>query len=342
MTELRLNLITNTWVAIARDKAKRPEEFRNLKAKQHHLNNHGPCPFCPGNEHITPAEIMRLPSNGGWKIRVIPNKFPVVSPEGEIARVNDGLKHSVGGVGRHEVIIETPHHDILTAFLDLAELTDIINVYQERFIDAYRDKTVEHVIIFKNHGPASGTTIEHSHSQLIAFPVKPFQMRMRIEEALRYFDNTGECLMCAIIRDEKMDEKRIILETEHFIAFVPYAALSPFHIWIFPKRHSPSFGAITDEEIRDLAMNLKITLLKLHKGLENPDFNYVLRSERPNGLLFNHFHWYISIVPRIIQTSGIELGSGIYVNHSMPEEVAEFMRSAKVDILKSDMAMQEV
>jgi UDPglucose--hexose-1-phosphate uridylyltransferase len=330
MPELRLNLIAREWAIIATERAKRPEEFLQRKDKRYLPERIDTCPFCPGNEGRTPGEIIRVSTDGNWKIRVTPNKFPALSPEGKRLRINEGLKHLVTGIGRHEVIIESPLHNITTALMPTEDVSDVLRVYKNRFLDLYNDSRVEHVIIFKNHGEGAGTTIEHPHSQIIGTPVTPFQIRDRIDEAIRYFDNTGECLMCATIRSELSEGRRIIIETEHFITFVPYAALSPFHTWIFPKRHAASFGDIQEEEIVDLAYNLKTTLYRFYFGLDNPDFNYVIRSEGPRQSDSEYFHWYLSIVPRLIQTSGFELGSGIYINTSLPEENAEFLRKLRV------------
>jgi len=170
----------------------------------------------------------------------------------------------------------------------------------------------------------------HPHSQLIGTPVTPLQVRDRISEARRYFDHMGECMLCSSLMDERTDGRRIILDTEHFTTFIPYAALSPFHTWIFPKRHHANFGDILDVEITDLAHHLKTILSKLYYGLENPDFNYVIRSESPKECECDYFHWYLSIVPRLSQSSGFELGSGMYTNSSIPEEIADFLRKVKI------------
>lgn len=329
MSELRLNPITREWVIIYTEKARRPEDFHQRREKRYSPERLDSCPFCPGNEGKTPPEIMRIPSDGQWKLRVMPNKYPALQLEGERKRSNDGLRHLVSGVGRHEVIVEGPRHDIHMAHFGPEEITDIIRAYKSRFADAANDPRIEHVIVFKNHGFASGTTIQHPHSQLIGTPVKPLQVRSRVEEAQRYFDYSGECLMCAMLRDELSDGRRVLLETPFFVSFIPYAALSPFHMWIFPKRHASFFGDISEEEISDLAVNLKTVLLKLHNGLDNPDFNFVIRSDSTHESL-EHYHWYISIVPRLIQTAGFELGSGMYINMSVPEEVAGFIRNVTV------------
>ena len=330
MSELRLNLVTKEWVIISIEKARKPENFRQMRNKKILPEYLESCPFCHGNEHMTPDEIIRIPDDSSWLVRVIPNKFAVLSPEGQKIRKNEGLKYQLAGVGRHEVIIESPLHNMPTALLPLSDIAGIIRTYKDRFIAVYNNPLIEHVIIFKNQGECSGTSIVHPHSQLIGTPITPFQVRERIFDARRYFDNTGECLICASLRDELADGRRIILNTEHFVTFIPYAALSPFHTWIFPKRHSASFGDIHDEEIIDLAYNLKTILSKFYYGLENPDFNYVIRSESIKECDSEYFHWYLSIVLRISQASGLELGSGMYTNPSIPEEVAGFLRKVKI------------
>lgn len=330
MPELRLNLITGEWVIIATERAKRPSDFRSYKEKRYPAEHMDSCPFCAGNENKTPPEIMRVPSEGGWKVRVTQNKFAALNSEGERLRFNDGLKHSITGVGRHEVIVESPLHNMNPALMDTEDLADVIRVYKNRFLEMYSDPKVEHVIVFKNHGERAGTSIEHPHSQIVGTPVVPFQVVGRIYEAVRYFDSTGTCLVCSTLEDELADGKRIVFGTERFVAVIPYAALSPFHTWIFPKKHSASFGVMGNEDIDDLAHVLKTVLLKCYRGLGNPDYNYVIRSVSPKESESRHLHWYLSIVPRVTQTAGFELGTGMYINTALPEESAEFLRKVKV------------
>lgn len=330
MPELRLNLITHEWVLISTERARRPEEFRQVRERKFVPEYVESCPFCRGNEAKTPDEISRIEEDGSWKVRVIPNKLAALSATGERVRGNEGLRHWASGVGRHEVIIETPRHDIDMARLEPQRVEDILRVYRERFNRIYEDPRVEHVIIFKNHGEHSGTTLRHPHSQIIGTPIIPFQIRERVDYCARHYDVSGKCLMCETLEDEYRDGARIILDTNHFVTFVPYAALSPFHLWVFPKRHSASFADITDEEIRDLAFTLQGALIRLYNGLENPDYNFVIRSESPKKHRSEYFHWYLSIVPRLIQSAGFSLGSGMYVNNSIPEEIADFLRKVKL------------
>jgi UDPglucose--hexose-1-phosphate uridylyltransferase len=330
MPELRLNQITRAWVIIAKERAKRPEEFKRAKEREPLPEHVEGCPFCPGNEHMTPPESCRVDGENGWKIRVVENKFPAVSSSGEKQRVIQGNMRLVSGVGQHDVIIETPRHDLSPAVLDLPHVEDLVRTYRKRFLQAYEDPRVEHVIIFRNHGEGAGTSLEHPHSQLIAVPVVPVQFRDRISAAMHFFDDTGECIICDLMRIELNEGARVVLDTEHFLTFVPYAAICPFHMWIFPKRHSATFSRITDEETKDLALHIRTLLAKFHHGLDNPDYNYIFRSSRPMDSDNEYCHWYLSMIPRLAKTAGFELGSGMYINPSLPEECAEFLRSVEI------------
>ncbi|MBI4698311.1 MAG: galactose-1-phosphate uridylyltransferase [Nitrospirae bacterium] len=326
MPELRLNLITKEWVVIATERSRRPDDFRIRASRKTLPDFVATCPFCPGNEAKTPDEIFRISDGDQWKIRIVPNKFAALHRNIERRRMNEGLKHVVSGFGVHDVIIETPVHNMTTAMLPVEHISEIIRTYKRRFTELYADRGIGHVIIFKNHGEAAGTSLEHPHSQIIGTPVTPFQIRSRIDETIRFFDITGECLICKTGGEERKDGSRIILETEHFLTFIPYAALSAFHTWIFPKRHSAVFSDITDDEISDLALNMKTLLSKLYYGLNNPDFNYSIRSNRPKDAKSEYSHWYISVVPRVSTAAGFELGSGMFINNALPEESAEYLR----------------
>lgn len=330
MPELRLNQVTKEWVIIATERAKRPEDFKSRVIKKHPPAFLPTCPFCPGNESKTPEEVFRITEGDQWKIRVVPNKFAALHRDAERVRKNSGIKHSISGFGVHDVIIETPVHNMTTALLPLDRVSEIVSTYKKRFIEMHSDSRIGHVIIFKNHGEGAGTSLEHPHSQIIGTPVTPFQIRERIEEAIRFFDITGECLVCRTTAEEKAEGARVVFETEHFLAFIPYAAISAFHTWIFPKRHAASFSDITEAEIPDLALNLKTVLAKLYFGLNNPDYNYTIRSNKPRDSKSESFHWYMSIVPRVSTTAGFEMGSGMFINTSLPEESARFLREVNI------------
>lgn len=327
MSELRYNLISREWVIIATDRAKRPKDFVKTKSESKPLPDHRKdCPFCPGNEAMGAGETFRLGDDKTWKTRVIFNKFPALSPNEKLERGLNGLYNKISGYGVAEVIIEHPKHNNFIGLMTDAEVEDIISTYKNRYLSIMEQKGIEAITIFKNHGPAAGTSLEHPHSQLIATPVVPPQVRNRIDNAVKFFDIIGQCIFCRTLKDELDKKVRIVLETEKFVSFIPYASASPFMIWILPKRHASSFAGIDAAEIKDLARHLKIVLAKLYHELCNPDFNYTIRSIPVRESEAEYFHWYLSIIPRISQPAGFELGSGMFINASLPEESAEFLR----------------
>jgi UDPglucose--hexose-1-phosphate uridylyltransferase len=331
MPELRQNIITREWVVIARERARRPDEFARPPAPRPALPPYDPsCPFCAGNEHLTERESFRITDGRTWAVRTVLNKYPALSPEGERVRTIRGIHRSMTGVGVHEVVIEHPRHDTSLALLPASAVADVLRAYRARYIALRADPRIEAIIIFKNHGEAAGTSIVHPHSQIAAMPIVPNQIRARMEEAIRYFDENGECIFCQTLKEELVARDRIVYESPHFVAFIPYAALSPFHLWIFPRRHVTSFDGIFDSELEDLATTLRVVLAKLHHGLGNPDYNFSIRSAPARDGQTEYFHWYLAVIPRTTRTAGFEIGSGMYINTTLPEESAAFLRAVPV------------
>lgn len=330
MPEIRLNPVTGDWVIIATERAKRPEEFARKEERKVLPETSPECPFCRGNEAKTPRETYRIGAADGWQVRVIPNKFAALSQEGELARSVRGLHSSLNGVGIHEVIVEAPQHNTTTALLPPEQVQRILKASLNRYRTIYRDPRVQQVILFKNHGEGAGTSLEHPHSQIVGTPVISAEIRFRCERAMRFMDETGECLFCRVLRDELGDGTRLVAENSDFVAFVPYAALSPFHLWILPRRHRSSFGMTEESELGPLAEMLHLVLAKLYHALNNPDFNYVVRSIPGLDPKREYFHWYLTIIPRITKTAGFELGSGMYINTGLPEQSAKLLRETRV------------
>ena len=217
------------------------------------------------------------------------------------------------------------------ALLSDAQVASILGVYRQRYNALSVDRRVNHITIFKNHGADAGASLQHPHSQLIATPVIPSQVRHRLHEALRHYDDVGECMFCHMVEREVEDQTRIVIKGEHFVAMEVFAAATPFATYVFPLRHMASFGEITDVEIVDLARVLRTLLAKVYVGLENPDLNYTIRSGPTEYSGARHFHWYVSVIPRLTRVAGFELGSGMFINTVLPEAAAEFLRKVSVD-----------
>lgn len=330
MPELRYNFLVSEWVIISAERAKRPDEFTVEDAKAELPPYLETCPLCPGNEDQTPPEIFRHEGKSGWQVRVVPNKFPALAREGERVVSSTGTRRRISGVGIHDVIIDHPQHNMIPARMEVRDIETLFQVYRRRYREIMEDSRVEMVIPFKNYGFVAGSSIEHTHSQIIGTPMVSIQVRHRMNELLKFYDIHGACALCNMIWEETREKTRIVIESDYFLAFIPYAALSPFHTWIFPKHHCPCFGLSTDEEIHDLARLLQEYFRKLHRGLSDPPLNYVIRSCTKAEQNAPYAHWYLSVVPRVSTTAGFELGSGMYINSSPPEESARFLREIGV------------
>lgn len=330
MPELRQNRVTKEWVIIATERAKRPEQLsvkRDIKPLPDYSEN---CPFCAGNEAQAPPEIMHIDHDGKWQIRVVPNKFSALAREGEPTRKIERSRRTMNGVGIHDVIVEGRQHNLTTALLPEAHVANILRAYRMRYDEIAKDPRMQQVIIFKNHGGTAGASLEHPHSQLIAIPVISHQVRERFHEALRHYDEYGECIFCQVNAEELREGTRVVIDSPHFVAMEQFASPTPFVTHIYPKRHMASFGDVKEEELVDLAHVMKTLLSKLYHGLENPDFNYAIRTAPAENKGVKYYHWYISVIPRLTKVAGFELGSGMFINVVLPEAAAEFLRNVKV------------
>ena len=329
MSAIRQDPTTREWVIVAPNRARRPHTARDEPAAAPAPD--AACPFCPGNEASTPPGLLRLPGPGGsgWAVRVIPNKFGALTPSGEPVRRECGpLFREMDGVGHHEVIVETPRHDRTMSRMTDAEVELVLRAYQARYKALRADARVKYIIIFKNHGERAGTSLSHPHSQLVAAPVPPMQTRRKYEVATAHFDDTGRCLYCDLIEAEVEAKDRLVLETDRFVVFQPYASRVPFETWIAPKRHEPSFAQVSAEDLVGLARVLRRTLATLGAVLGAHDFNYVLHSAPVEDEGKRYYLWHIQILPRLQTIAGLELGSGIFVTTMAPEESASLVRDA--------------
>jgi UDPglucose--hexose-1-phosphate uridylyltransferase len=282
---------------------------------------------------MTPQAELTLtdPNTGAWQVRVFPNRFPAVTPEGDASRYLDaGCFLSMNGIGFHEVIVESPVHNRQLALMKDEEVARVLSAYHQRYGAMARSPLVKSIIIFKNYGPAAGTSLEHPHSQLVATGIVPRHMRIQYEIAIGYYDDNGSCLYSDVTLRELEAGVRIITETGKFVVFHPFASHRPFETWIMPRQNQASFGQCSAEDIQDLASVLRITLLKVYRGLDNPDFNLVIDSAPVGEEQADFYQWHIRIIPRISEAAGFEIGSGIYINTALPEETAQFMRDLKV------------
>jgi UDPglucose--hexose-1-phosphate uridylyltransferase len=332
MPELRKDPVTGCWVIISTERAQRPQHhpLRPPRVET------GPCPFCAGNEVMTPPEVLayRADQNqlgkAGWAVRVVPNKYPALVNEDHELRNDDGFYQSTNGLGVHEVIIENPEHVENMALLSEKQLEAVLLAYRDRMLHFRADSRWRCILIYKNQGAEAGATLPHVHSQLVVLPSIPRAVLEELDGAKRFYEATGRCIYCEMIRKEIDEHKRIVAEHEYFVALCPYAARFPFEVWILPREHSSCFEKSLPHIYIDLARVLRETLIRLDRQLDDPPFNYIVHSN-PLGESENGFyHWHIEIMPRLTQVAGFEWGSGSYINQVAPEDAARLLRGLRV------------
>lgn len=332
MPELRKDPVTGRWVIISTDRQKRPNDFRFERAA---ILGRDQCPFCPGHESLTPPEVLSYRQNGGeanspgWDLRVVPNKFPALQVEGGLDRAGEGMYDRMNGIGAHEVIIETPHHDRTLAAMSEPEIERVLWAYRERIVDLKRDVRLRYILVFKNQGAAAGATLEHTHSQLIALPIVPDFVREEIDGARSHFAVKQRCVFCDIVRQDQADGRRVILENADIIALAPYAPRFAFETWILPRRHGARFEDAPRHEYASLARVLKALLQRMDRALESPPFNLIVHTAPFSDDAADAYHWHLEIMPKLTRVAGFESGTGFYINPTPPEEAAHVLRSVR-------------
>jgi UDPglucose--hexose-1-phosphate uridylyltransferase len=334
MPELRQEPITGKWTVIATERAKRPENFTQTEKEETSSNT--ACPFCYGNEQLTPPEVMAYrppdtqPDTPGWKVRVVPNKFPAFVLEEDLYSDKRGMYNYMSGAGAHEVIINSPDHNRNLESLSNKEIVNVISAYKDRYLSLKKNKKIKYILIIVNHGKKAGASLEHPHAQLFGSPLIPINVSEELNGSSNYYKNNGRCVYCDIIREELSAKIRVIMDTKHFLVFCPSASRSPFETWIVPKKHNSHFEDISPQEINNLASVIRLTFAKLYSGLNDPAYNYYIHTSPCQSPPRADYHWHLEIFPKLTIQAGFEMGSGIMINIARPEDTAAFLKKIEV------------
>jgi UDPglucose--hexose-1-phosphate uridylyltransferase len=326
MSELRHNPITRQWVIVAENRGARPQDL----VVQQVIQDTAHCPFCEGHEEGTPGEVLALRSpesranECGWRVRVVPNKYPAVgaaSPQADSSSA--GFERDditvLPGLGVHEIIIESPRHLTTVTQLSVAQFAEVLTVYRDRLAALRNSGQFSNAVVFKNSGAGGGATLAHLHSQLVALCADRSIYADR-SPALR---ESGDCPLCATI---ETDSQRLVTKSEHFLAFCPFASRFAYETWIIPRQHLPRFEETASEILPELARLLRAVLVKLEATVKSSAYNYIIHTAPFDTTGANHYHWHIEILPRLSNLAGFELGTGCFINTVSPEHAAAALR----------------
>lgn len=324
-SELRQDLVSGDWVVIATGRAKRPDEFGQVQ-RTHDDKGIESClfedPVATGQE---PDVLMYERGDGEWSLRVFPNKYPAFSKGKSHRHVSEGPYNGMEGRGYHELVVTRDHYNHL-ATMDVMEVAEVFDAYQERYLSLMNKSGVNYIAIFHNHGKEVGASIPHPHSQIMAIPVISPYVQLELDGANKFHKSNKHCVYCTMVEYESEAEKRVVFENDEFIAYCPYASRAAFEVHVMPKKHSPYFERITDKQKIGLAEVFSKSLGAIYKALNDPPYNFYIHSAPCDGKDYPHFHWHIEILPHTSTWAGFELDTGIEISTIQPEVAAEYLR----------------
>lgn len=351
--EIRINpIVPSESVLVATARGIRPKKSEEPAPRdtRRHVDT---CPFCTGNEHMTPPAIAAYPKEKNWEIRIVENLYPVLGDDRENPNLTLGLQQTIDGYGRHEVMIDHHRHGIAIHEMSEPHLALLFSAYRDRMEQLYRsNKRLRYVLVFKNFGPAAGASIAHTHSQVIATPVIPDNVQAEVSNSRAFHRKNHRCIFCSLI-DEALTFEATIYDRESgeirrkisvgqyviergkkFIAIKPFASRYEWEIHILPLAHQSDFLNVSPEDLDDLARVIRRTMARLDAVLGGAQYNYFLHSlphdvDSTDGEA--SYHWHLEITPRTSIPTGFELGSGLFVNTVAPEAAAEQLRAVQLD-----------
>ena len=326
-TELRQDLVTGDWVVIATGRAKRPEDFAAQKRATVEDDPNKVCFLCHPEETGQEKDVLIYKKEDGeWSLRVFPNKYPAFARSQTPRSYEEGPYFAMDGTGYSEVIV-TRDHARQIALLDKMEIAEIIDAYQDRYIDLMNKKSVNYIEIFHNHGKEAGATAIHPHSQLWAIPVISPYIKSELDGAENYHRSNKKCAYCTIVEWETEHKKRMVFENDNFLAFCPFSSRAAFEVWVTPKKHKPYFERITEGEKIELAEALQNSIGKIYKALGDPAYNFYIHTSPCDGKDYPHYHWHIEILPRTATWAGFEISTGVEISTIQPEAAAEYLKN---------------
>ncbi len=320
MPEIRKHYFLDEYCIIAAERRKRPSDFMRAKSP---AKDEKSCPFCPGNEDMTPPSVAVYTDQGvlvdgpvkirSWKMRVFPNLFAAMVPS-PTPPTTEWI--ALPGHGHHEVIVDSPLHNDAPADFSQEHMELLLKAYQDRYANYCGLDGVKYVSIFKNWGEEAGASLSHTHTQLVTLPIVPPLIKRELEAA----SSATFCLFCNIAERERASS-RLVAQNDGWILIAPFYSQVPYETWILPRRHMSNLAQMDNQDRRDLAAILSHALRCIRSLLNDPPYNYMIYQ------LASNYHLNIRIQPYLSKIAGFEKGTGIHINSVPPEQAAAELRS---------------
>lgn len=292
-------------------------------------------PFVAGAEHLAGPSLLATPASD-WRVRVVPNRAPVLRVEGDSSRRADGFYDHMDGVGAHEVVIEDSGPNAFEE-LPLSQIEQIISAWKMRMLDLMKDPRMRSFTIVKDVGAPAGGRVRHSVSQLLAMATITPLLQRKLQTARTFYDTRKRSIFEDILHEEIRTGTRLVYENNGFTVFCPYASRAPFELAVYPKRQCADFHGLTTQETSQLADVLKTALRKLNRALDHAPYNLMLFTAPTRSVRGDHwttlerdFRWHIEILPRLYIRGGVELATGCWLNNVWPEVAAAHLRSIEI------------
>jgi len=325
--ELRKDPITMSWVIV--------EDGGGIRLQD------DPCPLCPGREGVAAQTIYTYPyDDPNWQVRVIPHLYPLYRIEGDAMRRAEGIYDKMRNLGAHEIVVETPDHNLPLSRQSDENVAQVLAAYVSRIADLKRDGRFRYITVFRNQGPAAGRELTHPHSEITATPFIPRRTAYELRSAKRYFALKERCLFCDTVRQELSQQVRTVDCDEYFIGLCPFASRVPYETWILPVYHHCNFeqDLTSWDSVARLARFLKGILQRLEAV--TPAYHLVLhtspntsgRHETGNHwqTLSDDYHWHLEILPVVTSKSKSYSLKEVYYNPMPPEAAARELRALPV------------
>jgi UDPglucose--hexose-1-phosphate uridylyltransferase len=325
VAELRKDPLSGNWVVVGYGAAKSGAA--------------GVCPFCPGNEALTPKAIREYKDqDNNWLVRCFPATNPVFVIEVDANKRAEGFYDKMNNLGAHEIIVENRLHTKTMSMYSEQEFLLLMDMYQERMTDLRKDARFKYVQVFKNHGELAGSYIFHPHSHVLSTPIVSSRVAREAGNCRAHYLKKERCLVCDVVNQEMRQGNRVVSMNKNFVAICPFASRFPYETWVLPRFHEALFENTIDQSMKHDFAAIVLDLMKRIELIANAytleihtcptiSFGDVREGDEVSGS--DYYHWHLEILPRDFRSSKYRREDEFHVVSITPEEAAYALKTQK-------------